>query len=117
MQIGIIGLQSSGKSTIFQTLTEIHFDSNNSSKKESNQAIVKINDKRLDILTDIFQPKKKVNATIEIVDIVSIQKGDGKSSSFNSQTINKIKNNDAIIHIVRGFENDSIPHPNISIDM
>ena len=117
MQIGLIGLASSGKTTLFHTLTEIHFDNSNASRKESNQAVVKVPDARLDLLTDIFNPKKKVNATIEIVDLVGIQKGDGKSSSFTPQIINKVKSNDTLIHIVRGFEDDTIPHPELSIDM
>ena len=117
MQIGLIGLPYSGKTTLFQTLTEIHFDNPSSAKRDSNQAIVKVPDKRLDYLTELFNPKKKVNATIEIVDIVGIQKSDGKASSFNSQTIGKIKTNDALIHIVRAFEDDTTPHPEGSINI
>jgi ribosome-binding ATPase YchF (GTP1/OBG family) len=116
MQIGLIGLPYSGKTTLFQTLTEIHFDNATSSRRESNQAIVKVPDVRLDYLTEIFNPKKKVNATIEIVDIAGIQKGDKKSSQINNQIIGKIKTNDALIHIVRGFEDDTIPHSEGSID-
>ena len=117
MQIGLIGLSYSGKTTLFQTLTQIHFDVSNSTKKDANQAIVKVPDKRLDYLTEIFNPKKKVNATIELVDIAGLQKSDRTSAQFNTQIINKIKTNDALIYIVRGFEDDSVPHPEGSIDM
>jgi GTP-binding protein YchF len=117
MQIGLIGLSYSGKTTLFQTLTQIHLDASASTKRDTNQAIVKVPDARLDLLTNIFNPKKKVNATIEIVDIVGVQKGDRTSSQFNSQFIGKIKTNDALIHIVRGFEDDATPHPEGNIDI
>jgi len=117
MQIGLIGLSYSGKTTLFQTLTQVHLDTTNSTKRDANQAIVKVPDKRLDYLTSIFNPKKKVNATIELVDIPGLQKGDRTSAQFNTQVINKIKTNDALIHIVRGFEDDNVPHIEGSIDM
>jgi len=117
MQIGLIGLSYSGKTTLFQTLTQIHLDIKSNTKKDSNQAIVKVPDNRLDYLTNIFNPKKKVNATIELVDIAGLQKGDRTATQFNTQVINKIKTNDALIHIVRGFEDEQIPHTEGSIDM
>ncbi len=117
MQIGIIGLPSTGKTTFFQTLTEIHLDANALQRRETNIAVVKIPDKRLDYFTEVFQPKKKVNATIEIVDLVGVQKGDHSSSSFNSTFIQKVRNNDALIHVVRGFEDEAIPHVDGSIDI
>ncbi|MPM72197.1 Ribosome-binding ATPase YchF [bioreactor metagenome] len=117
MQIGLIGLSYSGKTTLFQTLTQIHIDASSTSKRDTNQAIVKVPDARLDLLTNIFKPKKKVNATIEIVDIVGVQKGDNTSSQFNSQFISKVKTNDALIHIVRGFENEAVPHTEGSINI
>ena len=91
MQIGLVGLQSSGKTTVFQTLTQIHLDSSTMLKRESNQAIVKVPDGRLDKLTNIFNPKKKVNATIEIVDFVGLQKGDHVNSKVITQFISKAK--------------------------
>ena len=117
MQIGLVGLPSSGKTTVFQTLTQIHLDNNSISKRESNQAIVKVPDVRLDKLTQIFNPKKKVNATIEIVDLVGLQKGDRASAQFNTQFISKVKTNDAFIHIVRAFEDENNPHIEGSIDI
>jgi GTP-binding protein YchF len=117
MQIGIVGIPYSGKTTFFQTLTETHLDPSALQKKETNQAIVKVIDKRLDLLTSMFNPKKKVNATIEIVDLVGVHKGDAKGSSFNSATVSKLRTNDALIHVVRGFENDILPHPDGSINL
>ena len=117
MQIGIIGLPYTGKTTFFQTLTETHFDAHALTRRESNQAVIKIPDKRLDYFTAVFEPKSKVNATIEIVDLVGVQKGDHTSSSFNSNFIQKVRNNDALIHVVRGFEDDSMPHIDGKIDL
>lgn len=117
MQIGIVGLPYSGKTTFFQTLTETQLDPNAIQKRDANLAIVKVEDHRLDEFTEIFKPKRKVNATIEIVDIAGIQKGDAIGSSINPQFLGKAKTNDALIHVVRGFSDDSIPHPNGSINI
>ncbi len=117
MQIGIVGLPYSGKTTFFQTLSETLLDAAAIQKRDVNQAIVKVQDKRLDEFTEIFNPKKKVHATIEIVDLVGVQKAEAGTSSFNSTFLAKVRNNDALIHVVRGFEDDSVPHPDGSIDM
>ncbi len=117
MQIGIVGLPYSGKTTFFQTLTETHLDTNALQKRDANIAVVKVIDDRLDKLTAIFNPKKKINATIEIVDMVGLQKGDHSSQSFTANFLSKVKTNDAIIHVVRGFSDDSISHVDGSIDI
>ncbi len=117
MQIGIVGLPYSGKTTLFQTLTETHLDANALQKRDTNQAIMKVPDKRLDILTEIFKPKRKINATIEIVDMVGVAKGDHSSSQFTGQFLGKVKTNDALIHVVRGFTNEAIALDDSSIDL
>jgi len=117
MQIGLVGLPYSGKTTFFQTLTETHLDPNALQKKDANIAVVKVQDKRLDALTEIFNPKKKVNATIEIVDLAGLKKGDHTTSSFMSNFLTKVRTNDALIHVVRGFADDAIPHIDGSINI
>jgi GTP-binding protein YchF len=117
MQIGIVGLPYSGKTTFFQTLSETLLDQAVLQKRDVNQAMVKVQDKRLDEFTEIFQPKKKVHATIEIVDLVGVQKAEQGTSSFNTTFLTKVRNNDALIHVVRGFEDDTVPHPDGTIDM
>jgi ribosome-binding ATPase YchF (GTP1/OBG family) len=72
MQIGIIGYPYSGKTTLFETIAAIHEDSQHQ-KKDENRAVIKVPDERLDILTKLFQPKRQVNATIEIVDFAGLQ--------------------------------------------
>ena len=124
MQIGIVGLPFSGKSTLFQTITKTHIDAAALAKAESHQSVIKVPDERLDKLTEIFNPKKKVNATIEVIDVVGLQKGDsglpaGKAGStqFTSNFLSKVRTNDALIQVVRLFENESVPHPEGSINM
>jgi len=117
MQIGIVGLPQSGKSTLFQTITKIHLDPSAMSRVETHQAIIKVPDERLDKLTEIFNPKKKTNATIEVLDVVGLQKGDSGSTQFTSNFLGKVKNNDALIQVVRFFKSDIVPHPDGSINM
>ncbi len=117
MQIGIVGLPLSGKSTLFQTITKTHIDPAAVAKIESHRAVIKVPDERLDKLTEIFQPKKKVNATIEVIDVVGLQKGDTGSTQFTSNFLSKVKTNDALIQVVRLFENELVPHPEGSINM
>lgn len=117
MQIGIVGLPQSGKSTLYQTITKTHLDPSAMAKVETHQAIIKVPDARLDKLTEIFDPKKKTSATIEVLDVVGLHKGDSGSTQFTSNFLGKVKNNDVLIQIVRLFKNELVPHPNGSINM
>ena len=117
MQIGIVGLPQSGKSTLFQTITKTHLDPAAMAKIETHQAVIKVPDARLDKLTEIFNPKKKTSATIEVLDVVGLQKGDSGSTQFTSNFLGKVKNNDALIQVVRLFKNELVPHPDGSVNM
>jgi hypothetical protein len=117
MQIGIVGLPQSGKSTLFQTITKTYLDPSSMAKVETHQSIIKIPDARLDKLTAIFNPKKKTSATIEVLDVVGLHKGDSGSTQFTSNFLGKVKNNDALIQVVRLFKNDLVPHPDASVNM
>ena len=117
MQIGIVGLPFSGKSTLFQTITKTHLDQFQLTKSESHHAIIKVPDERLDKLTEIFKPLKKTNAAIEFVDVIGLQKGDSGSSQFTGNFLASVKTNDALIQVVHLFDNESAPHPLESIDM
>lgn len=117
MQIGIVGLPQSGKSTLFQTITKTLLDPSSMMKVETHQAIIKIPDERLEKLTDIFNPKKKTSATIEVLDVVGLQKGDSGSTQFTSNFLGKVKNNDALIQVVRLFKSDIVAHPDGSVNM
>lgn len=117
MQIGIVGLPYSGKSTLFQTISKTLLDPNELTKSDVQQAVIKVPDDRLDKLTEMFNPKKKVNATIEVVDVIGLQKGDSGSTQFTGNFLAKVKTNDALVQVVRLFSNDAVPHPDGSINM
>lgn len=117
MQIGIVGLPYSGKSTLFQTITKTLLDPNELTKSETHQAVIKVPDDRLEKLTEMFNPKKKVNAVIDVVDVVGLQKGDSGSTQFTGNFLAKVKTNDALVQVVRLFSNEAVPHPDGSINM
>jgi GTP-binding protein YchF len=116
MQIGIVGLPFSGKSTLFQTITKMHLDATALSRGEAHHAIVKVPDSRLDRLSALFSPKSTVFATIEFIDVVGLKKGESGSPQFNANFLSNVKTNDALVQVVRLFTNDAVPHPEGSID-
>src|SRR5438093_12676829 len=116
MQIGIVGLPFSGKSTLFQTITKTHLDPSVVATSEAHHAIVKVPDGRLENLSDLFSPKSTVHATIEFVDVVGLKKGESGSTQFTTNFLANVKTNDALVQVVRLFENDVVPHPEGSID-
>ncbi|NUN08145.1 MAG: redox-regulated ATPase YchF [Ignavibacteriaceae bacterium] len=115
MQIGLIGLQNSGKTVLFKTLLNSS-GSAAQGKADQTRTVVKVPDQRLNKLTSIFNPKKQVNATLEIDDVAGLQVGDDGKIRITSDFLNKVKNCDALLHVVRQFENDAVPHPENSID-
>lgn len=117
MQIGIVGLPFSGKSTLFQTITKTHLEQPQLIKVEAHLASIKVPDARLDNLSGIFKPQKTTNASVEFVDVVGLQKGDSGSTQFTGNFLSKVKTNDALIQVVRLFENEMSPHPEGSINL
>lgn len=115
MQIGIVGLPFSGKSTLFDTLLA-HKSGEDSykSKTESERGIVKVPDKRLNKLTELFKPKKQVNATIEYIKVPGIE--GQKGNALPVQFLSNVKYVDTILMMIRNFENEYYPHPLGSID-
>lgn len=117
MQIGIVGLPFSGKSTLFQTITKKHLNSFDLIKKDAHRAIVKVPDRRLDILSSLFSPKSTVYATIEFVDVVELNNGDPDSPQFSSTFLSNVKTNDACVQVVRMFSNEAVPHIDGALDV
>lgn len=115
MQIGLVGLQFSGKSTLFNTLAQSEMVP--SGKDEAVIEVVKVPDERLDKLTEMFNPKKKVTATIEVFDIPGLQMQDDGKVKITSGFLNNVKNNDALFYVIRQFDEPSVPHPMNSIDV
>lgn len=116
MQIGIVGLPYSGKTTIFSTLLKHKSSDGGHHKIEAERGIVKVPDERLDRLTAMFNPKRKVNTTIEYLKVQGFDSGAEKPQGLPPQFIANIKTVDAILLVVRAFENDMYPHPLGRID-
>ena len=116
MQIGIVGIPSSGKSTLFQAVTKTTLDPAALAKSEAHIGTVKVPDARLERCAELFSPKRTVHATIEFVDAVGLMKGGSGSSHFTTGFFSAVKTNDALVHVVRLFEDDSVAHPEVTID-
>ena len=116
MQIGIVGLPFAGKTTIFSTLLKHKSTDAGFHKPEMERGVVKVPDERLDRLTAMFNPKKKVNAVIEYVKVQGVDSGGDKPLALSAQFLANLKNVDAIMVVVRDFDNDLAPHPLNRID-
>ena len=116
MQIGLVGLQYSGKTTLFNTLAGIEMQPGGSMKEEATIEVVKVPDERLDKLSAIFNPKKQVNATIEVFDTPGLRMQDDGKVKITNVFLNNVKNNDALFYVIRQFEDDTVAHPMNSIN-
>ena len=117
MQIGIVGLPFTGKSTLFSTLLEHKSsDGGGKYKQDAERGIVVVPDERLDKLTEMFIPEKQVNATIEFVKVPGLDQESHKDTGLPSQFLSNIKTVDVILLLVRTFENELYPHPSDTID-
>lgn len=115
MKIAITGLANSGKTTIFNALTGLNLETTvyASVASEPHVGVVRVPDTRVDRLSAIYQPKKITYATVEYVDYVGLTKGDVEQ---NRKVFDLIKDADAVVHVVRGFRDDSIVHPLGGVD-
>ena len=117
MRLGIIGLPNSGKTTIFNALTRSNRPTGavSSGKMEVFTAVVPVPDPRVDILSKMFNPKKTIYATITYTDIGGLEKSVG-ASGLSGELRNQLQQVDGFIHVVRVFEDDTVPHPDVTID-
>lgn len=118
MKLGIVGLPNVGKSTLFNSLTKAGAESANYPfcTIDPNVGIVTVPDHRLDVLTEMYHSAKTVPATIEFVDIAGLVKGASKGEGLGNQFLANIRECDAIVHVVRCFEDSNIIHVDGSID-
>ena len=119
MQIAIVGLAGSGKTTVFNTLTRGHAQTGGFGALTLNVGVVKVPDARLDKLAEIFKPKKVVHADVTYVDLPAppgSSEGHVGTEELPAEHLARLRESDALLHVVRAFDDPSLPHPSGSVD-
>ncbi len=118
MQVGIIGLARSGKTSVFNAVTRGSAQVGAySASTQPNVGVVNVPDARVDKLAELYKPKKVTYATIQYVDFPAAGESFGKGQGPAGKFINDLGRMDSLIHVVRAFEDETVPHPEITIDV
>lgn len=118
MEIGIVGLANTGKSTLFNALTKAGAASSNFpfSTKDANVGTVQVPDRRLDALFEIFKPPKKIPACIKFVDVAGLVQGASRGEGLGNKFLATIREVDVILHVIRCFRDPDVMHVLNSVD-
>jgi ribosome-binding ATPase len=119
MQIAIVGLAGAGKSTVFNTLTRGHAQTGGYGGSIVNVGVVKVPDERLTRLTGMFHPKREVHADVTYVDLPAPPRSDEPGSGaadMPPDQLARLRTADALLHVVRAFDDPAVPHPDGTVD-
>jgi ribosome-binding ATPase len=119
VQIAIVGLAAAGKTTVFNTLTRGHAETGGYGALTLNVGVVKVPDDRLDRLAEIFKPKKVVHADVTYVDLPApppSSEGHVGTEELPAEHLARLRESDALLHVVRAFDDPSVPHPDGDVD-
>ena len=118
MKLGIVGLPNVGKSTLFNAITKAGAESANYPfcTIDPNVGIVRVPDERLEKLAEMYHPKKVTYTTIEFVDIAGLVRGASRGEGLGNKFLSNIREVDAIVHVVRAFDDSNIVHVDGSVD-
>jgi hypothetical protein len=119
MRIAIIGLSNSGKTTVFNALTRgtIETAAYSSGQMEPNLATVKVPDERLAVLTQMFRPRRTISADVQYVDVAGLSGDARQSGGLPAALLNYISTADALLQVVRAFDDPAVPHPEDSVNV
>jgi len=119
MKIGLIGCQNSGKTTIFNALTrsQVQVTDFSNAKAEPNLAVIDVEDERVTRLSEMYQPRKTVYATVEFIDFVGVAGGTDKQGAFSPELLQLAKNTDALALVARNFSHEIMGDPNPGADV